>query len=198
MSIAVASNTPTGYFSTLPPGSALPSGDECAARVRRSTWEPRPANYTANHTTGTTIAPIAEFNATYTGRVNGSFIGTTDEILQWGACKWGLDEDIVRARAVTESNWHQQAQGDYTTDAASCGKFGKAAPCYQSYGILQIKASVHTGTYPTSEQSTSFNVDYSLAWQRACFEGESLPGSGMDISRGCLRLRWCVVFGRMV
>ena len=42
-----------GYFSILPPGSALPSGAACAARVHRSTWEPRPENTTANHTAPT-------------------------------------------------------------------------------------------------------------------------------------------------
>jgi hypothetical protein len=163
------------YFSTLPPGSALPDDATCAARVRYSSWEPRPENTTANHTTGITGVAIngasASFNSKYAGRISGSFSGTTDEILQWGACKWGLDEDIQRARAVTESYWRQSQLGDYTTDSGLCGRFGKNAPCYQSYGLLQVKASVHTGTYPTSEQSTPFNVDYSLAWQRACFEG---------------------------
>jgi hypothetical protein len=26
--------------------------------------------------------------------------GTTDEIIQWAACKWGIDTDVVRAQAV--------------------------------------------------------------------------------------------------
>ena len=42
--------TPTASerFNTLPPGSKLPSESECAARVRRYAWEPRPDNTTAN------------------------------------------------------------------------------------------------------------------------------------------------------
>src|SRR5207253_2386021 len=42
-----------GYFATLPPGTALPGDAECAARVRRDPWEPRPANAAANHTVPT-------------------------------------------------------------------------------------------------------------------------------------------------
>ena len=48
---------------------------------------------------------------------------------------------------------------------------GKAAPCWQSYGILQVKGPVHDNTYPASERSTPFNVDYAMAWQRACYDG---------------------------
>ncbi len=42
-------------------------------------------------------------------RVDGQFRGTTDEILQWGACKWGLPDNLLRAIAVRESTWHQYA-----------------------------------------------------------------------------------------
>ena len=85
-----------------------------------------------------------------------------------------MDEDIQRARAAQESWWRQSTLGDYTKDSALCRSIGKSAPCYQSYGILQIKgtAGAHIHTYPVSEKSTSFNVDYGLAWQRACFEGD--------------------------
>ncbi|HET8851940.1 MAG TPA: hypothetical protein VFN02_05395, partial [Ktedonobacteraceae bacterium] len=37
---APATADPTGKFTTLPPGSPLPSESECAARVRQSSWEP--------------------------------------------------------------------------------------------------------------------------------------------------------------
>jgi hypothetical protein len=168
----------TYYFGTLPAGSMLPSDSDCASRVRYSSWEPRPDNYAANHTTGITGVQIggasSSFNSKFAGRINGSFTGTTDEILQWGACKWGLDEDIQRARAVQESRWRQSTLGDYTTDSSLCESVGKSAPCYQSYGILQIKgtAGAHPHTYPISQNSTPFNVDYSLAWLRACFDGD--------------------------
>jgi hypothetical protein len=87
-------------------------------------------------------------------RVDGSYTGTTDEIIQWASCKWGFDEDLVRGIAATESWWHQNGVGG------------------GSYGIVQIKASDYPGTYPLSLQSTAFNLDFKLAYQRACFEGD--------------------------
>ena len=106
------------FFSTLPPGAALPSGADCAARVRRHPWEPRPENHPANHRVPT-ADELSFFNLAswgyadhYHRRVTGAFTGTTDEIIQWAACKWGLDEDTVRAQAVKESNWAQAAAGD--------------------------------------------------------------------------------------
>ncbi|HZH18264.1 MAG TPA: hypothetical protein VE057_28185 [Archangium sp.] len=149
-----------GYFATLPPGSALPSGAECATRVRRSSWEPRPGNATANQTRGKPGVRIEgasdEFNARFSGRIDGDFTGTTDEILQWGACKWGLDEDIVRAMAVVESGWRQSEVGED----------------FSTFGIMQIRSSVHANTYPYSRDSTAYTVDYALAWRRACYEGD--------------------------
>src|SRR6266567_4478972 len=42
-----------GGFTTLPPGSALPSEQDCAVRVHRSSWEPRPDNAKANQSVPT-------------------------------------------------------------------------------------------------------------------------------------------------
>ena len=33
-------------------------------------------------------------------RSDGQYAGTTDEIFQWAACKWGLPDDLLRAVAV--------------------------------------------------------------------------------------------------
>ncbi len=158
-------NDPTGgtYFATQPPGAEIPRDDEeCAREVRRHAWEPRPENVEANGTTpGDYRVPDLdpsgkeEFDNEYRPRVTGNFIGTTDEILQWGACKWGFDENIVRAQAMQESGWRQSANGDNG----------------DSWGILQIRASVFPGTFPWTRDSTAFNVDFALAYRRACFEG---------------------------
>ncbi|WP_331117659.1 hypothetical protein [Archangium sp.] len=149
-----------GRFSTLSPGSTLPSGAECAGRVRRSEWEPRPENTQANQTRGASGVRIVgasdAYNARFAGRIDGDFTGTTDEIIQWGACKWGFDEDIVRAVAVVESWWRQSTLGDNG----------------DSFGLLQVRAPVHVGTFPHSRDSTAYNVDYALASRRACYEGE--------------------------
>jgi hypothetical protein len=100
-------------------------------------------------------------------RIDGAFTGTTDEILQWAACKWGFDVDTVRAQAFTESKWRMSYNGD-----------GGAR-----WGILQIKPAAHPGTWPWARDSTAYNVDYTLARRRACYEGWSYDGAG---SRGDL------------
>lgn len=103
-------------------------------------------------------------------RVTGNFTGTTDEIIQWASCKWGFAEDINRAVAVAESNWVQATLGDYTSDPASC-QTGYSVPCPQSFGLMQIKATVNRGTFPSSRDATAFNVDYVLMQRRICYEG---------------------------
>jgi hypothetical protein len=112
-------------FSVAPPGSSvdLPSGRECETMVERSAWEPRADNSGSNHNMPDPQAVLASFAArprsgfgTYDRRwdtwllprVNGQFTGTTDEIIQWAACKWGLNDNMLRAILVRESTWYQQ------------------------------------------------------------------------------------------
>jgi hypothetical protein len=175
------SGTPTGVpgrFGTLPPGSALPGDEECAARVRRHPWEPRPENAAANRATpplGYRLAPYEADAAPHADllrqRVSGRFAGTTDEILQWAACKWGIDEDIVRAQAYQESEWRQAALGDVEDDPAHCAP-GYQPPCPTSFGILQVRWYYYPGSFPHARDSTAFNVDVAYARWRACYEGD--------------------------
>jgi Bacterial Ig domain len=180
-----SSGSSGGHFSTLPPGSSLPSGDQCASMVRFSSFEPRPDNYTANHTVPSDLSAMRGAGGTissFIDRVDGNFTGTTDEILQWGACKWGFDEDLVRAIAVEETHWRQPAAGDFTYNTSLCpsGAVYSGGGCYQTYGIVQIKAPDFVGTFPNSTQSTAFAVDYKLAYQRACYEGQVSYLSGIS------------------
>jgi autotransporter family porin len=171
----ITPNSPTssGRFTTLPPGSTLPSEADCAARVQRSSWEPRPDNATANNTNvyaqGHQLTGSYLNQYGYEQRVTGNFTGTTDEILQWVACKWGIDEDIVRAQAVIEGYWHQSTLGD-----CNGGTVPETHGC-QSVGILQVKDAdvppTHPGTWPYAYESTAFNADYTYGVWRACFEG---------------------------
>jgi hypothetical protein len=87
--------------------------------------------------------------------VTGAFSGTTDEILQWAAHKWGLDEDLLRAQAVQESHWRQDAVGDHG----------------RSFGLMQLKDEKQPGTFPLSRMSTAFNVDYASMLLRHCYDG---------------------------
>jgi hypothetical protein len=167
------------YIATLPPGSLLPSSAVCQDRVQADPKprEPRPANAKANSRTGGKAKVVVDggsdrFNARHAGRIRGDFKGSTEQILRWAACKWGLDEDITKARAVQESWWRQSQQGDQETSPSACRLIGKPAPCWTSYGVLQVKGTVHEKTYPTAQKSTPFNADHAMAWQRACFEGD--------------------------
>ncbi len=173
---------PTFYFATLPPGSELPDDAQCAEQVLIDDWDEfRPENAEANAVVGVpepqdgvelAIDGADEFwNAELAPRITGNFSGTTEQILRWGACKWGFDEEVTRARAVTESSWLMTTAGDSTEDPELCSLIELDAPCAQSYGLLQVKGTVHTGTYPLSSQSSAFGVDYAMAWLRACYEG---------------------------
>ena len=106
------------YFGTLPPGAPLPGEAACAREVARDPWEPRPDNRVANQTNPFTQgfrlrdSYLGSYGPGYEDRVTGNFTGTTDEIIRWGACKWGFDENTVRAQAVVESFWRQSTRGD--------------------------------------------------------------------------------------
>jgi Fibronectin type III domain len=164
-----------GYFSLKPPGAALPSEQTCAQEVHRSTWEPRPDNTTANHTKPKNPRALAHFsqwspawNNNYKPRITGNFEGTTDEIIQWAACKWGWSDNLIRAEAIVESSWHQSNVGDGNT----------------SYGLMQVRYLYHPrvnggckacagSSWPNSEKSTAFDVDLFAAEMRGCYNGMS-------------------------
>ena len=182
-----AAPVPGGYFQFLPPGAALPSDADCAARVHRSAWEPRADNYNANHASVTnSLSNFSQFNGAWNGRyrarVDGNFKGTTDEIIQWAACKWGWSDELVRAEAVVESTWRQSTVGDGST----------------SYGLMQVRYLYHPrvnggckdcagSSWPNSATSTAFNVDLFLAEMRGCYDGmEPYLGNTRGDEWGCI------------
>ncbi len=177
--------TPSGsrFFDTLPPGTKLPSDAECAAAIKARPENKR-TNVKANATRGNQGIASNFFtggdnraNTEIGVRVDGNFTGTTDEILQWAACKWGFNEDIVRAQAAVESWWRQGTKGDWTTDATRCapghglGVDGQAGQCPESFGILQNRYPYEQSGWPGMDTSTAFNADLAYAEMRACFEG---------------------------
>lgn len=167
---------PSFYFATIPPGGELPDEATCAEQVLVDpSSEVIPDNAELNATTGGPAVEIdgadEVWNDALAPRITGNFEGTTEQILRWGACKWGFDEDITRARGITESSWVATRAGDETDDPALCALLDLAAPCPQSFGLLQVKGTVHDGTYPASTESSAYGVDYAMAWLRACFEG---------------------------
>ncbi|GAA4261691.1 hypothetical protein GCM10022255_095270 [Dactylosporangium darangshiense] len=182
-SLTKASATPTkttttastGQFRLLAPAAALPSGAQCAAAVRSMAIpENKAVNATANNTTGHTVpgagAPL--------NRVDGNFTGTTEQILRWAACRWGIDEDMAKAQAAIESWWRMDNKGDWGTDASRCpanhglGADGTPGKCPESYGMLQVRYPYNLAAFPDVEKSTAMNVDYAYAVWRDCYEGK--------------------------
>lgn len=122
----------------------------------------------ANNAPGT-----AQLSADYQGktdsypyfqRVNGlwpveilSTTPTTDELIQFYAAKWGLDEFIMRAEMMQESGWNQAFVGDKGNSDGS-------------YGIGQVKRHDHAVTWPASAASTAWNLDYTFATVRATYD----------------------------
>jgi hypothetical protein len=162
---------------TLPPGSPLPSDAECAARVRPAA-EVRSRNYDQNHTRGV----AGRSNDRLYARVTGNFVGTTDEIIQWASCKWGFDEDVIRAQSVTESYWDQRSGGDLSSDPNHCppghgiGVDGHPGQCPDSWGVQQVRFTTFRWAFPSNTNispitSTAYNLDIALAARRLCYEG---------------------------
>jgi hypothetical protein len=147
----------SGKFETLPVGAVLPSGAECATRVRPAV-EIRPENSAVNAHRGSRSNANTRSDWWQFSRVDGDFAGTTDEIIQWAACKWGIDEDIARAQVIKESYWYQSANGD----------------AGESWGLGQVRDTVHRSAfeYPVNARTSSaYNLDYTYAAWRACYDG---------------------------
>ena len=161
----------TGRFTTLPVGATLPTDANCASRVRKVA-EIRPANAVFNATRGSQGGGSGIY-----ARVTGNYTGTTDELIQWAACKWGFDEDIIRAQVAVESWWNQNAAGDFTSDPSRCvpghpiGADGRAGMCPESIGLLQLRYPYWAPSFPGATNSSAYNLDYALAARRSCFEG---------------------------
>ena len=172
-----------------------PLTDAQAAALVSPRAEVHSDNVTANHYVPTASELTAFHNAVYgagpnAGRradaynpllkyVSGGFTGTTDEIIQWAAHKWGIPEDVLRAVAVNETHWHQGAMGD-RRDGVNASLYPAQSridsdSVYESLGLTQVKrrpdGSMNPGTEPLRWESTAFNVDYASAGIRYYFDG---------------------------
>ena len=189
----VVNNTGSGggyHFSTLPRGAPLPGDATCAAEIP---WEREMV--LANEGANTTKPSQAQLDAyaangyaadVYNGawayrRVDGQYTGTTDMIFRWAACKWGIDEDVIRAQATNEDwSWDQSRGGDKRTSYSQCvnGRFTSLwdyecpSCCYQSWSIFQTKALYNWQTWPMLRSSTAFGADFHFASMRSCMDGD--------------------------
>lgn len=130
---------------------------------------------------------------TWMKMVDGQYTGTTEMIIRWAACKWGIDEDMIRAQAMAEhSSWVQwNAAGDKRDSIKQCQAGNNvrhnstnlwgyliANACYQSWSIWQNKVvyrSPNIGawtTWPAMNESTAFAADFRYGFQRSCMNGD--------------------------
>jgi hypothetical protein len=169
-STSSASSSPH-YFGLAPLGTPLPRSDAyCASHVEPMA-ENVPANEGANHDippAGTNFdwGPSTTGNAALKANfahVDGDFSGTTGEILEWAACKWGWDQDYAMAEAIDESVWKQSQVNN------------------NAFGILQVSVSQDGdspsansgwGGYPWVQESTAVNADAQMAYLRSCYDGD--------------------------
>jgi hypothetical protein len=143
-----------------------------------------------------TASELSAFRAAssepYSSLVTGGATGTTDELIQWAAWKWGIDEDVLRAVAVQESDWHQNGVGDRRTEPLgdylqnpplaqlTSSVTSSTGDVWQSLGITQIKwlppdmnsYAGWAGTEPLRWLSTAFNLDYYGRAFRSCLDGK--------------------------
>lgn len=155
---AVSASAATLASVSFRPVGADPLADVSAAdRVRDTRWEPRRGNAEEN-ARRPSADQIEDFRRRSTmanrDRVTGRYRGTTDEILQWAAHKWGFDPDLFRAVAYIESRWRMSAVGDNGL----------------SFGIFQMKKTYHC-CVPLSSKYTAFNADYYGGILRSYFDG---------------------------
>lgn len=213
MAAAPASPSPERtMFAIRPPGEALPTDDQCAQLVTPSR-ETVPGNARYNRRVGSHQLSKSFFDAgshdqrattEIAARVTGGYSGSTKEILQWTACKWGIDERIVQAQAQAESSWRQSMKGDWTRNENYCapghdlGADGRRGQCPESWGVLQVRYRFFSTAFPDAVQSTAFNADTAYAVWRACYEGyewwlsdQSAPGHAYQAGDawGCIG-RW--------
>ena len=94
----------------------------------------------------------------YARYVTGHFTGTTDEVIQWAARKWGFKPDLLRAVATVESWWRMSTVGDNG----------------DSFGLFQVRRPFHC-TEPVCEQfraDAALNADYYGGILRSYYDGK--------------------------
>ena len=152
-----ASSATLASVSFRPAGADTLADVAAASRVRETRWEPRGENADENQRRPSEDQ-LEDFRRRSTmanrGQVTGRYRGTTDEIIQWAAHKWGFDPDLLRAVAYVESRWRMSMVGDRGL----------------SFGLFQMKRTDHC-CVPLSSRYTAFNADYYGGILRSYFDG---------------------------
>ncbi len=128
---------------------------------------------------------MLDFNP-LTAHVTGGFSGTTDEILQWAAHKWGIPEDVIRAAAVTESNWNMSHLGDRRAvpDPSIYPAYSRVAgtsDVYESLGICR-SSGIRTPTGAPSRFAGSRPPSMPTTGAPPCATTTTAAATGADLA----------------
>jgi hypothetical protein len=156
------------------------SDARAAALVHRSSWEPRTDNGATRYRMPTRAHLRlfwAQSTMPYARYVTGHFTGTTDEIIQWAAYKWGFAPDLLRAVASVESWWRMSTNGDSG----------------DSFGLFQVRRPYHCQGVVCDwfRDDAAFNADYYGAILRSYYDGvetwlNTVSGNGAPYRAGDL------------
>jgi hypothetical protein len=148
-----------GLEKNRPVGWGPRTSKAAAKLVTRNGFEPRPENRAANRRIpGPKLLKAwrKRSEMPYARYVDGRFRGTTDEIIQWAAHKWGIDTNLMRAVATVESWWQMSTLGDNG----------------DSFGLYQVRRPYHCwGDCRIARYFTAFNADYYGGIIRSYFDG---------------------------
>jgi hypothetical protein len=148
-----------GLEKNRPVGWGPRTSKAAAKLVTRNGFEPRPENRAANRRIpGPKLLKAwrKRSEMPYARYVDGRFRGTTDEIIQWAAHKWGIDTNLMRAVATVESWWQMSTLGDNG----------------DSFGLYQVRRPYHCwGECRIARYFTAFNADYYGGIIRSYFDG---------------------------
>ncbi len=130
----------------------------CAQRTEDGSAEGRDPARSADATPPVWEDFTERAKAAFVSRIDGRHTGTTGALIEWAACKWGLDPDVPRAVAYQKSDWQQGTAGDRSDDQEDCVD-GATASCPTSFSLVQLKTTDLPGSYPDSRTSTAFALD---------------------------------------
>jgi hypothetical protein len=161
----------------------VPTGEAVPANSQANAYMPTDAELQAFHSAKTDNGDTIDSERWYTRYVTGRPglpHPTTDELIQWGAHKWGIPEDWLRAQYEQESGWKQSDQGDLRTEPSSWLSLFPSfscptvTQCFESLGITQVKwrpdGSDDAGTEPLRWKSVAFNIDFECSILRYFYD----------------------------
>ena len=177
---AAAQADATGYVKVKK--GTHPLSDRQAAKRVHGHFEPRPQNHAANHRMPS-HRQLRLFrrqnNANpYSKWVTGHYTGTTDQIIQWAAAKWGLSPTFMRSVAAVETWWVMSFVGNE----------GSAFGLYQVREPYHCEGKTVCGLF---KHDTAMNADYYGAIIRSYFDGKqtwlnTVTGNGRRYRSGDL------------